>query len=93
MTTNKEKMGMIFYSYYSQLFTVSHSSTIEQCLKHLQPVVSETMNASLLADITKNEIENAVFQMNALGAPGPDDFPDYSFKQIGTQSKKKCVTL
>lgn len=61
MTIDQEQMGMIFSSYYSQLFSSSNPSNIDLCLIHLQPMVSDSMNASLLANITKNEIKATVF--------------------------------
>lgn len=67
-------MGMIFSTYFSMLFSSSNLSNIDICLRHIQPVVANVMNASLLTDFFETEIKAVVLQMNALGALGPDDF-------------------
>lgn len=53
-------------------------------IRHIQLIVIEAMNNFLLADIIETEIRIAVFQMNALGAPGSDGFFTFFFsKKLG----------
>jgi hypothetical protein len=42
---------------------------------HDIPQVSNEENEILIADFTKNEVREAVFQMEHNKSPGPDDFP------------------
>lgn len=73
---------MLFSAFYRQLFLSSNPSNIEYCLSHLHPLVSDSMNASLLVDLSVDEIKEVVFQMNGLGAPCLDDFPAYFLEKI-----------
>lgn len=41
----------------------------------IPPTLSSDHNAILLAPISEEEVEHAVFQMKSFGAPGPDGFP------------------
>lgn len=40
------------------------------------------MNDSLLADISLQEVKDAIFQLGALKSPGPDDFQGNFFIRI-----------
>lgn len=43
-------------------------------LDYIQPKVTDDMNASLLAQVSAEEIQVAAFQMGRLKAPRPDGF-------------------
>lgn len=39
------------------------------------------MNQQLMASFTDSKIQSIVFQMNGIGAPGPNGFPAYFFQK------------
>lgn len=81
MLTNHQGIGMSFSYFYQQLFSSSHPSNIDQCLSHLHSIISDSMNISLMADFSKKEIKEALFQMNRLGAPSTYRFPFFFFQK------------
>lgn len=64
-------------SYYKSLFGDSEdtSLTLEHSRVEDIPQISPEENDKLVADFTKDEIKDAVFQMEHNKAPGPDGFP------------------
>lgn len=72
--TGQDQLGMFISSFYNQLFATSNPYNINLYLRYLQPMVNEAMNSLLLADIIDNEVQNAIFQINAFRAPRPDVF-------------------
>ncbi|KAF5465302.1 hypothetical protein F2P56_015322 [Juglans regia] len=73
--TEKEEIGNVFTSFFSDLFTSSNPYNIEGCLEDVSPKVSPVMNELLLQKFTEEEVKVAVFQMKGMGSPGPDGFP------------------
>lgn len=77
--TAQNQLVNLLYSFYSQLFTSSNSHSIEDCLQGLSDCVTANMNNHLFACFTESEVIYALFQMNPLGAPGPDGLFPCSF--------------
>ncbi|KAJ0008134.1 hypothetical protein Pint_29752 [Pistacia integerrima] len=48
---------------------------IEDYIRVVKPVITPVMNSDLVKQISNEEVEKAVFNMNGLGSPGPDGFP------------------
>lgn len=82
-------MGMIFSTYFSQLFSSSNPSNIDICIRHIQLVVTDAMSASLIVEFTEIEIKDVVFQMNGLGAFDPDGFLALFFQKNWDLVKKE----
>lgn len=53
------------------------------CLQYMIPCVSIEMNQILLAEFTAQEVEEAMFMMNSMGAPSSDGFPTCFIIRIG----------
>ncbi|XP_042939342.1 uncharacterized protein LOC122274363 [Carya illinoinensis] len=47
---------------------------VDVCLNHVHHRVDREMNSKLSKQFTAEEIKDALFQMNPMGAPGPDGF-------------------
>lgn len=75
-----------FLNYFSGLFQSSNLSpdSIEEALVSLQPKVTDEMNAMLTHVFTKEEVRDALFQMNPNKAPGPYGFPVSFFQSYWT---------
>lgn len=91
--TKKHEVGALFSSFYAKLFTTSSPQCIESCLEPINLCVSLTMNQKLLQPFTKTEIQQIVFSMNSLRAPGSDGFPAQFINIIGQQYTMKSVNL
>ncbi|MCH93205.1 retrotransposon protein putative unclassified [Trifolium medium] len=60
-------------NYFDHLFKANASSHAP-VLHLISPKITQEDNESLVADITKEEVKNALFQMHPDKAPGPDGF-------------------
>lgn len=85
LTVLENKDGVPFYeelqisklvcSYYEALFTASHRGSISSILdKAIKPCISSDWNEKLTKDPTPSEIKDALFDIHADKAPGPDGF-------------------
>lgn len=68
-------IGALFTGFFSSLFSTSLPSKFEECLHALHPEVTTEMSTRIMKQFTVEEVKEAVFQMNPLGAPGSDGFP------------------
>ncbi|XP_042974832.1 uncharacterized protein LOC122306468 [Carya illinoinensis] len=80
LISEKDQVGRVITRYFSDLFTSSSPSGIEDCIKDMPNKVSTAMNELLLQEFTEEEVKNAVFQMKSMGSPGPDGFPACFFQ-------------
>ncbi|XP_062020902.1 uncharacterized protein LOC133737340 [Rosa rugosa] len=64
----------IIRQYFKDIYTVSPPSLVDEVLHIVDPVVISMMNNALLADISLDDVHQAVFELGALKAPGPDGF-------------------
>ncbi|KAL6226651.1 hypothetical protein ACLB2K_000612 [Fragaria x ananassa] len=64
-----------FESQFKAIFSSGGYRVWGMALSGVTPLVSREMNEELLVDITMDEVSEAVHQMGALKAPGPDGFP------------------
>lgn len=79
-------------SYFSNLFCSGGSRNMDEALSAIDPVISSSMNSSLIHPVTDAEIEQAVFQLGALKAPGPDGYAGF-FYQTYWDTVKSSTTL
>ncbi|XP_042956310.1 uncharacterized protein LOC122292152 [Carya illinoinensis] len=75
LVTQKQQIGEVFTTHFVDLFTSSNPCDIGRCLEDIPTKVTPLMNEVLLQPFSEEEVKSAVFQMKALGSPGPDGFP------------------
>lgn len=79
--------------YFSDLFRSSNPSSFDPVFESFTPKVTEEMNASLVRRVSKEEIREALFSINADSAPGPDGMKGAFFQKywglIGEQVTKE----
>ncbi|KAI9113241.1 hypothetical protein K1719_015766 [Acacia pycnantha] len=66
------EINAAFNSFYQNLFSSVGPRPMEQALSYVNKVVTEEDNSNLMRPVTNQEIEEAVFQIGATKAPGPD---------------------
>lgn len=91
--TDQHHMGNLFSSFYSQWFTSSKIHLIEECLQALFPCISIEMNQHLNEIFCEQEYTTALFQMNLLGALGPDGFLAHFYKRHWPTIKKDVYSF
>ena len=69
---DEDKVASTIVYYYQSLFTSSHPVALEEVLDGVIRVVNIEMNDHLLQEFTASEVEQALFQMGPVKAPGPD---------------------
>jgi hypothetical protein len=72
--TNPTDIEDAFVKYYGELFTTAGSSKVDSCTSAIRGSVSNEMNGKLTATFTKEEVKQALDQMDPFKAPGPDGF-------------------
>ena len=79
--------------YFTELFKSSNPSSYDPAFESFSPKVSEVMNSNLVGRVSKDEIREAVFSINADSAPGPDGMTGAFFHKywdiIGDQVTKE----
>ena len=69
---DEDKVETTLVSYYKTLFTSSVPVNLEEVLNGVPQVVNTEMNEQLIREFMASEVEQALFQMGPLKAPGPD---------------------
>jgi hypothetical protein len=90
----QEDIGQAFINYYDNLFTSEFSGDMESCLSATERRVTNDMNNQLLQEFTVAEISEALNQMPALKAPGPDGFAACFYQNNwATVANEVCSTV
>ena len=61
--------------YYKELFLSANPTSMENTTQFINTVITEEMNAKLVARFEASEIHDAIKEMAPLKAPGPDGMP------------------
>lgn len=77
---DKEDMMTIAVSYFQGLFSESGQAGLPNYWPNLFPRIDGSTLDDLNADVTEEEIRNALFSIGGLKAPGPDGFPAIFFQ-------------
>jgi hypothetical protein len=86
---NQQEIETAFISFFTELFTSNTPRDIDKCTQAMGRSVTEAMNHGLMAEFTRDEIHQALFQMAPLKAPGPDGFSADFISKIGRLSKRR----
>lgn len=72
---NSEKdIAASISQYFEQIYTTDGPRDWDDVLNLVDPIITPEMNHSLLAPVSLQEVQDAVFQLGALKAPGPDGY-------------------
>lgn len=77
---DKQKIGEMMASYFSELFTTAAPSDLDPILQGIERKVTPQMNQELTREYTTSDVEVALKQMKSISAPGPDGMPPIFFK-------------
>ena len=72
LVSGNENVSTLIVEYFQLLFTSSNPSDIKEVVQHTNRRGDDTMNAELISEFTKAEVEVALKQMAPLKAPGLD---------------------
>ena len=81
--SNEEEISQILIDSYQSLFTSSPPSQVEQVMEAILEMVTEEINQSLSACLTREEVEVALKQMEPLKSPGPNGLPPLFSRNFG----------
>ena len=79
---NIQGMQDIVVVYFGSLFSSMDPSNIEEVIQHIPSKVSETMNDYLQRSCSKDEVLQALKQMQPGKSPGPDGMNPFFFSKI-----------
>ena len=89
MCMDEEEIAQILISYYQDLFTSASPCNLDQAVEDIPCTVTTEMNNMLQEVYTREEVDRAVFQMEALKAPRPNGmhplFFQHYWKIIGDE--------
>ncbi|CAN0880643.1 Transposon TX1 uncharacterized 149 kDa protein, partial [Linum grandiflorum] len=78
----EDMKGQHAVSFYHTFFSMEHPApAVDLSLLHLTPLLSDSMNSALLAEVSLSEIKEAVFAIGHVRAPGPDGFTGLFFQR------------
>lgn len=77
-----DAIGKVAEKYFSDLFSTTQHSDMEEIISGIEPKVTAAMNRSLLLPVTNKEIKDAVFSIGPDRAPGVDGFTAAFYHQF-----------
>ena len=72
---NLDEVAETIMNYYKELFHSANPTSMENTTQFINTVITEEMNAKLVARFEASEIHDAIKEMAPLKAPGPDGMP------------------
>lgn len=81
-------------NYFSDIYAPTDPTIASECIAVVPKLITEDMNSKLIAPISSMEVKNAVFDLGALKAPGPDGLNgDFYQKNWATISSDVIATI
>ena len=74
--------AQVALDYFNDLFKSSNPPSYQPVFQEMVPRVSDAMNQGRMAEVTEEEIKNAMFSIKASSAPGPDGMSSLFFQQF-----------
>lgn len=87
------KINSIFLAYYRKLFSFVGPRPMDEALQYVRKVITDANNQSLMMAMSEVEIEEAVFQLNATNAPGPNGFTGLFYQSSWSTVKPRIFKL
>ncbi|VVA31228.1 PREDICTED: reverse mRNAase [Prunus dulcis] len=78
----RDEIAKVVVDYFQDLFTSQGRGSTQEVLNSIEPRVSVSMNYTLNADFTYEEVKTALFQMHPTKAPGPNGMPPLFFQKF-----------
>ncbi|KAJ1392992.1 Reverse transcriptase domain [Sesbania bispinosa] len=75
------------------IYSTSHSNPSPECFLGFTPKVTTEMNEALTRDVTDIEIEDVVFSLGVMKAPGPDGLNGFFYQKHRQIVKQEVVNL
>lgn len=83
--------------YFTNLFSTSHLTTVDEVLELVETIVTEDMNHSLIMHFASDKVCTTLFQMHPSKSPGLDSMSPFFFKKfwhiVGGMSLKLFYVL
>jgi hypothetical protein len=80
--------------FFNDLYTDDPSVDPTGLIDLIEPAISDQINQALMAEVTDDEIGDALFQIGPLKAPGPDGLPARFFQRNwGLLKKEVCAAI
>lgn len=90
--TTEHEINSELRDFFQSLFHSAGSNEMEEALSVINPIITPSMNTSLIRPVSSAEIDLAVFQLGVLKAPGPDGYPGLFYQRYWEKVKNATIS-